>query len=375
MLRTYKYRIYPTKEQSGNINTQMFSCARLYNKMLKQRIDLYKKKKLSIWYNTQQNQLPLIKENKEIYKTIHSQVLQKTLNRLDISFKNFFRRVKKWEKPWFPRFKSPIRYNTLEYPQTWFQILNKWEWITKKIKLSKIWEVKLRKHRELPSEGKIKTLSVTKNQTWKYYVTLVVETEDKVIINSNANKKVWIDLWINALASLSDGTQLDNPKHIRKQEKKFKRLSRNISRKKKWSNNRRKYRSILSKQHERLTHSRNDYLHKITKMLVENYWLIVLEKLNVSWMVKNHNLAKSISDVAWWRLLTLLQYKAESAGVVIELVDPKYTSQMCSNCWVIVKKTLATRIHKCECWYIEDRDINASINILKKGLEQLENCS
>lgn len=135
-----------------------------------------------------------------------------------------------------------------------------------------------------------------------------------------------------------------------------------------------KYRSILAKQHEKLTNSRNDYLHKITKMLVDNYWLIVLEKLNVSWMVKNHHLAKSISDVAWWRLLTLLQYKAESAGSVIELVDPKYTSQICSNCWEVVKKTLATRVHKCGCWYIEDRDINASINILKKGLEQLEIC-
>ena len=374
MLRTYKYRIYPTKEQSENINTQMFSCAILYNKMLKQRIDLYKKKWISIWYNSQQNQLPLIKDNKDIYKTIHSQVLQKTLRRLDVSFKNFFRRVKKWEKPWFPRFQSPRRYNTLEYPQTWFQILDKKANVTQRIKLSKIWEVKLRKHRELPSGWKVKTLSITKNLTWKYYVTIVVETEDKLIINPNANKTVWIDLWINYIATLSDWIQLENPRHIRKQENKLKRLQRNMSRKIKWSNNRREYRSILAKQHEKLTNSRNDYLHKITKMLVDNYWLIVLEKLNVRWMVKNHHLAKSISDVAWGRLLILLQYKAESAGTVVELVDPKYTSQDCYNCGERVKKTLATRIHKCTCWYIEDRDINASKNILKKGLEQLENC-
>jgi len=376
MLRTYKYRIYPTQEQAENIDTQMFSCGRLYNKMLKQKIDLYKRKGISISQYNQQKQIPLLKDNKEIYKTIHSQVLQKVITRLDTSFKNFFRRVKKWEKPWFPRFQSPRRYNTLEYKQSWFQILDKKENVSQKIKLSKIWEVKLKKHRELPSKGKVKTLAITKNLTGKYYVTLVVETEDKIIINPNANKQVGIDLWINYLLSLSDGRQIENPKHIRKAEKKLKRLQRNMSRKKKWSNNRRKYRSILATQYEKLTNARNDYLHKITKELVDTYWLIVLEKLNVKWMVKNRYLAKSISDVAWWRLLILLQYKAESAGSVIELVDPKYTSQDCYNCWERVKKTLATRIHQCtSCWYIEDRDINASKNILKKGLEQLENCS
>lgn len=371
MLRTYKYRIYPTKEQSENINTQMFSCARLYNKMLKQRIDLYKKKWISISQYTQHKQIPLIKDNKKQYKDIHSQVLQKVITRLDISFKNFFRRVKKWEKPGFPRFKSPRRYNTLEYKQSWFKILDKKENVTQRIKLSKIWEVKLRKHRELPNGWKVKTLSITKNLSWKYYVTLVVETEDKVIFNPNVNKKVWIDLGINYIATLSDWVQLENPKHIRKQEKKLKRLQRNMSRRKKGSNNRRKYRSILAKQHEKLTNSRKDYLHKITKILINTYWLIVLENLNVKWMVKNHHLAKSISDVAWGRLLTLLGYKAESAGTVVELVDPKYTSQDCYNCGQRVKKTLATRIHKCECGYIEDRDINASKNILKKGLGQL----
>ena len=127
MLRTYKYRIYPTQEQAENIDTQMFSCGRLYNKMLKQKIDLYKRKGISISQYNQQKQIPLLKDNKEIYKTIHSQVLQKVITRLDTSFKNFFRRVKKWEKPWFPRFQSPRRYNTLEYKQSWFQILDKKE--------------------------------------------------------------------------------------------------------------------------------------------------------------------------------------------------------------------------------------------------------
>jgi len=384
MLKTYKYRIYPTKEQSENIDSQMFHCGMLYNKMLKQRQDLYKNKWVSIWYNSQQNQLPLIKDNKEVYKNIHSQVLQKTIRRLDTSFKNFFRRIKKWEKPWFPRFQKPSRYNTLEYPQTWFSFVYKKEdkgvkqenikqdKTPKKIKISKLWEVKIKQHRDLPEHAKIKTLSVTKNLTGKYFVTLVVETEDKIVVHPKKDNQVWIDLWINYLLTLSNWEQIDNPKHIKKAERKLEKSQKSLSRKKKWSKNRNKQRLILAKNHEKLTNSRTDHLHKITKNLTDNYGLIVLEDLNIKWMVKNHNLAKSISDASWGRLLTLLQYKAESAGSVIELVDPKYTSQDCYNCGKRVKKTLATRIHKCTCWYKEDRDINASKNILKKGLNQLQ---
>lgn len=380
MLRTYKYRLYPNKEQQDIIDEQIDICRALYNKMLKQRIDIYKRKWVSLSKYTQYNQLPLLKQNKEKFTKVHSQVLQKVLDRLEKSFKWFFRRLKQWEKPWFPRFRWKNRFNTLEYPQSWFSLIQSKDWKKKiKLKLSKIWEISMRKHRDIP--WKIKTLSLTKSPTWRYYACIVIDIEkqeESERIRKRWNFKwtttsTWIDVWINSYISLSNWEQVDNPKILRKKMKKLKRTQRALSRKKKWSHNRKKQINRVSKQHESVWNSRSDYLHKLSRELIDKYWLIVLEKLNIRWMVKNHHLALSISDASWWRFVELLHYKAESAGSEVVLVDPKYTSQKCSSCWEIVKKSLSVRTHICSnCWYVDDRDVNAAKNILKKWLEQLE---
>ena len=357
MLRTFKYRIYPTKEQIKKIEQTLYLCRYLYNNALEQRIVTYEKHKISMTYNMQQNELPKVKQVLPEYKNIHSQVLQNVLKRLDRSFQNFFRRLKTNEKPGFPRFQGRNRYNSFTYPQSGFVIEGD------KLRLSKIGNIRINLHRKLV--GELKTCTVVR-KNGKYYVALVCEVEKPQV--TLTNKVVGIDLGVSHLAITSDGEFFDNPKHLRKSEKQLKRLQRIVSKRKKGSNRRRKAVQLLAKKHEQIANQRKDTNHKVSRQLVDAYDLIVFEDLNVKGMVKNKHLAKSIHEVGWNQLISFTTYKAENAGKEVKLVNPHNTSQECSNCGVIVKKTLAEREHICSCGYIADRDINASINILNRGL-------
>jgi len=357
MLKTFKYRIYPTKKQHEVIEQTLYLCRYLYNNALEQRISAYKKHKKSISYNMQQNELPLVKQALPEYKNIHSQVLQDVLRRLDRSFQSFFRRLKTNEKPGFPRFQGKNRYNSFTYSQSGFTIKNN------KMKLSKIGDVRINFHRKL--EGEIKTCAVIR-KNGKYYVALVCEVENPKV--TLTNKSVGIDLGISHLAITSDGDFFDNPRHLKKSEKQLKRLQRVVSKRKKGSNRRRKAAQLLARKYEQIANQRKDTNHKVSRKLVDEYDLIVFEDLNVKGMVKNKHLAKSIHEVAWNQLINFTTYKAENAGKEVKLVNPYNTSQICSNCGEIAKKTLAQRKHICSCGYTAHRDINASINILHRGL-------
>lgn len=185
---------------------------------------------------------------------------------------------------------------------------------------------------------------------------------------SLTNKSVGIDSGVSHLAITSDGNFFDNPKHLRKSERQLTWLQRIVSRRKKGSNRRRKAVQLLARKHEQIANQRKDTNHKVSRTPVDNYDLISFEDLNVKGMVKNKHLAKSIHEVAWSQLITFTTYKAEYAGKEIKLVNPHNTSQECSSCGAIVKKTLAEREHRCHCGYVAHRDINAAINILKRGL-------
>jgi len=361
MLKTYKYRIYPTTKQKAAINSTIDLCRHLYNCGLEQRIKAYRQQRKNLNYYAQANELREIKEYLYGYKEVYSQVLQDVLKRLDKSYQNFFRRVKQGEKPGFPRFQGYNRYHSFTYPQPKDNMVPSGG----KLYLPKIGKVKINLHRELP--GKIKTITITKING-KYYTCFSVEVDS--IKLTPANKQVGIDVGITSFVATSDGLIIEAPRTYRNTEKRLRTQQREVARRKKGSSRRRKSVQRLAKTHEKIANQRKDIAHKTARYLVNNYDLIAHEDLRIQNMVKNHHLAKSIQDSGWGLFFDILAYKAEEAGRKVVKVNPYNTSQICSSCGKVVKKSLAVRMHKCDCGLILDRDINAARNVLAIALKQ-----
>ena len=337
------------------------SCRVLYNCALEQRKVAYKQFGISLNYYHQADELKGLKETFAHYKQLHSQVLQDVLKRADKAFQNFFRRVKFGEKAGYPRFKGKGWYDSFTYPQSGFSLSANSKG-NQRLKLSKIGEIKVRLHRAV--QGTIKTCTIKKELN-HWYVCFSCEVEPDIL--PKTYKHIGIDVGIEKFAALSDGSLIENPKFLRKSEAKLKHEQRSLSRKKKGSNSRKKQKTKLAKIHRKIKNQRNDFLHKESTKLVKAYDTIVFEDLRIKNMVKNHHLAKSISDASWSRFIEYTSYKAESAGKEVILVNPRNTSQICSGCGNMVKKSLAARTHKCPCGLVLDRDINAAINILRLG--------
>lgn len=361
VVRSYKYRIYPTNLQKEKILFVLERCRLLYNRLLEERKIAYESFGVMLNYYEQANTLPDRKRFIPELNQVFSQVLQDVARRLDKSFQSFFRRVKEGDvSVGYPRFKPESRYKSFTYTQHnhGFRIADG------KLHLSKIGNIKIKLHRQ--PQGKMKTCTIIE-KNGKFYACLSCEVEFCSL--PVINKHVGVDLGIKHLAITSDGQFFDSPNYLRKSERKLKHLQRSVSRKKIGSNRRKKTVSILAKLYEHVANQRKDYAHKISRNLVNSHDLIAFENLNTKGMVKNHKLAKSISDTGWYQLVLLTTYKAESAGRRVVLVDPRNTSQECSNCGSIVKKKLSTRTHKCNhCGLKMDRDVNAAINILKRAL-------
>lgn len=358
MIKAFKYRLNPTKGQERLLNQTLTTCRFLYNNSLAERIDKYKEDKISIKYVDQANALS--KNKNEWQVQVHSQVLQNTLKRLDKTFKRFFEGLKKKRKVGYPRFKPEQRYRSFCYPQSGFRLTDE----NRRISLSKIGDVKIKYSR--PIQGCIKTCSVVKDvDQWFVVLTCDISVQEP---KQSQNPSIGIDVGIKSFATLSNGSVIDNPRILLSSQNKLARAQIKLSQKTKGSNNRVKQRTRVAKVHRKIKRQRDDFLHKVSTSLVTEYGHIVLEKLNISGMLKNHKLAKHIADVSWSRFATMIEYKAERAGVRFEQVDPKNTSQNCSGCGKKVSKTLAERTHCCPyCGLVMDRDENAAVNILNKS--------
>ncbi len=370
MIRSFKYRLYPTRKQELVLKQTLTTCRYLYNNALSERINTYKETRKSI---SHYDQVKILTQDKNDHqKQVHSQVLQESLKRLDTSFVNFFRRIKQQKtgkkiKTGFPRFKSEQRYNSFCFPQSGFKLTNDY----KRIKLSKVGDVKLQYSR--PTKGRVKTCRIVRDID-QWFVILVCE-QDNLSLTKSSKPTVGIDLGIKIFAFLSDGKSFKNPRYLLKSEDKIKTEQRKLSRKVKNSANRNKQRIRLAKAHRTIRRQREDFLHKLSRELIENYGCIAFEQLNIKGMVRNHKLAKHISDCAWKKLIEYTTYKAEEAGVEVKLVNPKNTTQMCSDCGEIVPKTLADRTHSCpHCNLVMDRDLNAAKNISRVGTTQSYAC-
>jgi len=310
--------------------------------------------------------LPKWKKDKPELKEVFSQSLQNVQERVDLAFKAFFRRVKSGDKPGYPRFKGRGWYDSFSYPQMGFKLENGL------LKLSKIGDIKIKLHR--PVEGRIKRLTIRRAATGKWFVCFSVEIDDTPLPTWKDGSMVGIDVGLESFATFSNGEKIANPRFFREEEKELARVQRRLSKAPKGTPERKKALKVVERVHERIANKRYEFAHQVSNNLVKRFGLIAFEDLNIKGMVKNHNLAKSIGDVAWNMLVTLTSYKAVNAGSMVVLVDPRNTSKMCSRCGILVEKDLSERIHNCpQCGLSLDRDWNAAINILRLGTQSLQN--
>jgi putative transposase len=358
-LRTaYKFRMYPNKQQDAQLDLTLNTCRHLYNLALADRKNAYEQQGTSRTYEDQAAMLVAEKRDGN-FKGVFSQVLQDVLRRLDKTFKAFFRRVKNDEKPGYPRFKGQGWYKSFTYPQAGFKIDGS------RLTLSKIGAIRIFKHREV--EGKIKTCTIKKDYLGHWYAILVAEIPDPESVEPKT--VIGVDVGLKSLVALSTGETIEYPGYYIQAQKKLAAAQRNLSRKKKGSANRKKARIKVARLHQKIQHHRDEFLHQVSRKLVDSADIIVFENLNISGMLKNHHLAKHIQDHSWGKLIQFTQSKAAKAGKVVGLVDARYTSQKCSQCGIMVPKTLAERTHACpKCGLEMDRDLNASINIRTLGL-------
>jgi len=359
MLKAFKYRMYPSDNQAEKLSETLSLCRHLYNAALQERKEAWEKNHISISFKAQSSQLPIIKIDCPEYEEVYSQVSQDVLHRADKAFKSFFCRVKRGEeKSGYPRFKSRDRYDSFIYPQLGFKL------DSNRLQLSKIGSIKIKLHR--PVEGQVKTLSI-KREAGKWYAIFSSMIEPKPLPHSD--KAVGIDMGLESFLVTSDEEFVNNPRFLRVAEDKLANAQRTMDRRKKGGKRRAKAKRIVSICHAKIKNARLDFHHKIARNLVNTYGFIALEDLNIKNMVKNHCLAKSISDAGWGQFISIVQAKAEEAGREVVLVNPRNTSQICSGCGALVKKDLSMRWHDCPvCDLSVHRDINSSCNILSLGL-------
>lgn len=362
MLKTFKYRIYPTKKQIRIMNQWLEECRWLFNHFLAERKESWERERKSISYHAQATSLPAIKKQRPALANVHSQVLQNVAVRIDLAFKAFFRRVRASEKPGYPRFRGKGRYDSFTFPQNGFRLDDNI------LRLSKIGNIKVVLHR--PIEGKIKTCTIKRSSTGKWYVMFSCEWEPVPLPENN--QAVGIDVGLRSFATFSTGEQIENPRFFRQEERVLAKAQRKLSKAKKGTPEYKKRRKVVARIHERISWKRQDFIHQHSRKIVNRFGIIAVEDLNVNRMLHNHCLAKSISDAAWSGFFQLLAIKAEWAGRKFVAVNSAYTSQTCSACGHRQKIPLSERIFKCPCCSLEiDRDYNAALNILGLGLQSL----
>ncbi|WP_414578405.1 RNA-guided endonuclease InsQ/TnpB family protein [Anabaena sp. CCY 9402-a] len=364
--KVVQVRLYPSQEQQIQL-AQAFGCARWWwNYALNKSIETYKETGKGLTRAALNAFLPTLKKAEDTIwlADCYSQVLQATTLNLTTAYKNFFEK-----RAGFPKFKSKHGKQSIQYPQN-VKIVDS------NIKLpGNIGIIKAKIHRLI--EGKIKTVTVCKTPSGKYFASILTEVEgEKPAITE---RKIYgIDLGLKHFAVVTDGEKIskyNNPKHLAKHEKNLKRKQKKLARKHQGSNSRNRYRKVVAKVYERVSNSRQDFLHKLSYKLVSDSQAVIVENLHVKGMVRNHKLAKSISDAGWGTFTNFLAYKLERKGGKLVEIDRWFpSSKLCSNCFYqIGEMPLDVREWTCpHCGTHHDRDGNAAINIRAEGIRMIK---
>jgi putative transposase len=367
MLLNQKYEIFPTVGQKEALETWLQFCRQTYNSALLDKQRKYHDSKKSYTREEMQRQLKLDKKKYPFLKEVPSQPLQEVFLRLKKAFDRFFSKDVR-----YPKLKKYKDYNSMTFSQFGFN--NKGHRYAMsfsnngKLYNKKLGEVDILLHR--PLEGTIKQL-IIKRQGQKWYAIFCVKRQASPLAIDNTNA-IGLDVGLNKFAVLSNGVDYENPRFLRKKEKRLKKAQGKLSMRKKGSANYFKQLQRVRKLHEKVANQRRDFLHKLSYNLSTKYSVIAVENINIRNMVRNRKLSKSISDAGWGMFRNMLAYKSEKHGGVLIKVEPHYTSQDCSSCGQRVKKSLSVRTHICtKCGTVLDRDYNASLNILQKGIDLL----
>ncbi|WP_164670333.1 RNA-guided endonuclease InsQ/TnpB family protein [Virgibacillus doumboii] len=381
MILNYKYEIYPTEKQVELLDSWISICRQQYNAALLDKQRYYKKHKKGLSrYNLQKQQ---VKDKKKlaVLKNVPSQPLQEVFFRLEKAFDKFFKEDAK-----YPKQKKYKDYSSITFTQfgVGTQKVNNKKTGKMRIqpvrfaasfdnnghlRVSKLGSININLHRKLG--GPVKQ-DVIKRQGGRWFAIFSVEKHVNQTAIDGGYSTTGIDVGIKKFAVLPDGTEIKNPKFLRKEEKKLKRMQRKLSRREKGSENWKKQLERVQKIHTKVANQRRDFHHKQSFRVSNDYSMVFVEDLRIKNMVKNRNLAKSIHDAGWGNFRNMLVYKCERNGGLLVKVKPHYTSQNCSGCGKKVKKSLSVRTHVCkDCGTILDRDHNAALNIEKVGLDQM----
>lgn len=366
MLKAYRYRIYPNKEQEIQLAKTFGCCRFVYNQTLAYRKNAYEKEKKSVSKTDCNNYCN--RELKKVYewlKEVDKFALTNAIYNMDSAYQKFFK-----EHAGYPKFKSKHS-NRRSYTTNFTNGNITVDFDRGRIKLPKLKRVKIKLHRKF--SGQIKAATISKVPSGKYYVSILVETEHSPLVKTNG--QIGVDLGIKDLCITSNGKKYENPKTIKKYEKKLAKLQRQLAGKTKGSGNYQKKRKEIALCHEKITNTRRDYLHKISSEIINENQVIVSENLQIKNMVKNHNLAKSINDTSWYELTRQLEYKSKWNGRTYIKIDRFYaSSQLCFSCGYKNTNVKDLKVRDWICTFCNtkhDRDINAAKNILAEGLRKV----